>query len=148
MNPTRFRPRERAPRTGRRASVLLEFAFVVPILVTLAVGALEVARAIMVRQVLSDAVRKGCRTAVLPSGTNASITQDVNDVLTLNNINAAAATPTILVNGQSVDASTAKQNDQVSVKVSIPFSAVSWTSPIFLKNGNVESVTLVMLRQG
>jgi Flp pilus assembly protein TadG len=128
--------------------VLLEFAFVVPILIAMAVGALEVARAITVRQVLSDAVRKGCRTAVLPSGTNAAITQDVNNVLTLNNINASAATPTILVNGQSVDASTAKQNDQISVKVSIPFSAISWTSPIFLKNSNVESVTLVMLRQG
>jgi Flp pilus assembly protein TadG len=148
MNQMTSLPHERASRTGRRASVLLEFALALPVLAALAVGALEVARAIMVRQVLSDAVRKGCRTAVLPSGTNAAITQDVNNVLTLNNLDPTAATLTVLVNGQSVDASTAKQNDQVSVQVSIPFAAVSWTTPIFLNASTVQSATLVMRRQG
>jgi Flp pilus assembly protein TadG len=148
MNATTPLPRKRAARTGRRASVLLEFALVLPVLATLAVGALEVARGVMVRQVLSDAIRKGCRTAVLPSGTNAAITLDVNDVLTLNNLDPTAATLTILVNGQPVDAATARQNDQVSVQVSIPFAAVSWTSPFFLKDSTVQSATLVMLRQG
>jgi hypothetical protein len=126
----------------------LEFAFVVPLLAILAVGAMEVARSLMVRQVLSDAARRGCRTAVLPSGSNASITQDVNEVLSDNGIDATAATLTILVNGQPVDPATAKQNDQISIKISIPFAAVSWTTPIFLNNGNIESETLVMLRQG
>lgn len=148
MNRTNVPPRGRAPRTRRRASVLLEFAIVVPFLATLAVGTLEVARALTVRQVLSDAARKGCRTALLPSGSNAAITQDVNDVLSANQIDPAAATVTILVNGQSVDTSTAKQNDHISVQISVPFAAVSWTSPIFLGNRNVETEPLVMLRQG
>ncbi len=148
MKISSFSVREQVSRSRRRASVLLEFAFVIPILATLGIGILEVARAVMVRQILSDAARKGCRTAVLPSGTTATATQDAKDVLTLNNISSTSATVTILVNGVSADASTAKMNDQVSVKVSIPFAAVSWTSPIFLKNNNVESVTLVMLRQG
>jgi Flp pilus assembly protein TadG len=130
--------------------VLLEFAFIVPILAALAVGTLEIARATMVRQILSEAARKGCRTAVLPSGNNASITQDVNDLLSINNLSTTSPplTITVKVNGVTADASTAKQNDQISVKVSIPFSAVSWTKPIILTNSNIESVTLVMLRQG
>src|SRR5579884_219075 len=112
MKISSFSVREQVSRSRRRASVLLEFAFVIPILATLGIGILEVARAVMVRQILSDAARKGCRTAVLPSGTTATATQDAKDVLTLNNISSTSATVTILVNGVSADASTAKMNDQ------------------------------------
>ena len=47
-----------------------------------------------------------------------------------------------------MDASTAQQGDQVSVKVAVPFNKVSWTPLFFFTNASVESETLVMMRQG
>ncbi len=111
-------------------------------------GAFEVARGIIVRQVLTDAARKACRTGALPGKANSDITADVNDILTDNSVPTSAATITILVNGQAVDASTAQQGDQVSVKVAVPFNKVNWTPLMFFTNASIDSETLVMMRQG
>ena len=132
----------------RRAIAAVEFAVVVPFLVLLATGAFEVARGVIVRQVLTDATRKACRTGILPGKANSDITSDVNDILTDNAVPTAAAAITILVNGQAVDVSTAQQGDQVSVKVSVPFNKVNWTPLFFFTNASLESETLVMMRQG
>lgn len=132
----------------RRAIAAVEFAIVLPFLVLLATGTFELARAIMVRQVLTDAARKACRTGSLPGAANSNVTQDVNDILTDNSIATSAATVTILVNGQAVDASTAVNGDQLSVKVSVPFNKVAWTPLFFFTNTSIETETLVMMRQG
>jgi Flp pilus assembly protein TadG len=139
----------RPKRNGlRRAAAAVEFALVAPFLFVLATGTFEMARGIMVRQVLTDAVRKACRNGVLPAHANSNITQDVNDVLSDNAVPTSAATITILVNGVAVDASTAVANDQISVKVSVPFNKVAWTPLFFFTNTSVESETLTMMRQG
>ena len=132
----------------RRAIAAVEFAVVVPFILLLATGAFEVARGIIVRQALTDAARKACRTGALPGEANSNITSDVNDILTDNSIPTSDATITILVNGQAVDASTAQQGDQVSVKVAVPFNKVTWTPLFFFTNTSLESETLVMMRQG
>jgi Flp pilus assembly protein TadG len=136
------------PSRSRRAIAAVEFAVLAPFLFVLAMGAFEVGRAIMVRQTLTDAARKACRTGALPGHANTDITSDINDILSDNNIPTSAATITILVNGQSADAATAQQGDQVSVKVSVPFSKVTWTPLFFFTNASVESEALVMMRQG
>jgi hypothetical protein len=80
---------------------------------------------------------------------NTAITNDVSDVLSENNIPTGGAAITIQVNNQAVDANTAKQNDKISVKVSIPVSQVSWTTTfLFLSSPTVESESVVMLRRG
>jgi Flp pilus assembly protein TadG len=128
----------------------VEFVLVLPFLAVFVNGFVELGRAIMVRQVLNDAARKACRKGILPNQDNTAISQDVTNILTDNfsSTSASDATITILVNGQAVDASTAKKNDQISVKVSMPFADVAWTPPFFLSNNAVESETLVMARQG
>jgi len=133
---------------ARRATAAVEFAVLAPFLFTLAMGAFEVGRAVMGRQVLTDAARKACRTGILPGKANADITSDVNDILTDNGIPTADATVTILVNGAAVDASTANAGDQISVKVSVPAHDITWTAQIFISNANIDSETLVMMRQG
>lgn len=145
-----IRPASRRAASGRvrRAIAAVEFAVLAPFLFTLATGAFEVGRGIMVRQILTDAARKACRTGALPGEANSNITSDVNDILSDNSVPTSAATITILVNGNSVDASTAQQGDQVSVKVAVPFNKVSWTPLFFFTNASVESETLVMMRQG
>jgi Flp pilus assembly protein TadG len=134
----------------RSGAVVAEFALIVPFLVVCLNGMAELGQAMLVRQTLNDAARKGCRTGILPNRASSDIINDVNNILSDNNMptTGSSATVTILVNGQPLDASTAGRGDQISVKVSIPFSSVAWTMPIFLSGNSVESETLVMLRQG
>ena len=50
------------------------------------------------------------------------------------------------MNGANVDASTAVQNDKISVKVAIPVSSVYWMGTVFLASSSVESETVIMMR--
>jgi Flp pilus assembly protein TadG len=138
----------RSPGKSRHAVAAVEFAILAPFLFLLATGTFELARGIMVRQVLTDAVRKACRNGALPGRANSDITNDVNNILSDNVVPTSAATITILVNGAAVDASTAVVKDKISVKVAVPFNKVAWTPLFFFTNASVESETLVMMRQG
>jgi Flp pilus assembly protein TadG len=142
-------PSTRPPRT-RRAVSAVECAFLAPFLALFVIGIAEVARAILVSQVLADAVRYGCRTGIQPGNSTADVTTAVNTVLTNNNIpNSPTATITVSVNGSSTtDASTAVAGDQITVQVSIPFSQVSWGIIHYLGGGATLSSTLIMQRQG
>src|SRR5438874_377208 len=108
----------------RRASVTVEFALVAPFLTFLLLGTFELARGIMVKQMLNDAARKACREGVLPGKGNTDITNQVNDILRDNGFAPTIATIKILVgpagslplNGSAVDALTARPGlDYVSV---------------------------------
>jgi Flp pilus assembly protein TadG len=135
-------------RAGKRRGVAaVEMAVLAPVLVFLTIGMLEMARAMMVKETLTDAARKGCRTGILPNSTNDEVTADVNAVLTSNNITASYATMQILINGAPADVSSAVRNDKISVKVSIPVSQVAWITPLFLPANDIESEAVVMLSQ-
>lgn len=137
----------RLPKRNRRlGAVVVEFALIAPILALFVVGMLELGRAVMVREIVSNAARKGCRSGVLPGRNSTAITNDVNQVLQDNGI-ATAATLDIRVNGVPANAQTAKQGDQISLTVSIPFSAASWTGNFFLTSSSISSETLIMMRQ-
>lgn len=144
----RSRPRSGRPRPAstRRAAVAVEFAFVLPFLMILVLGMFEIGRGIMVKEFLSDASQKGCRTGALPGKTNADITNDVADIMRDSNV--TGYTVTVLVNGVAGDVTTAQRFDQVSVKVSVPTSQVFWVSTFILTATSVESETVVMMRQG
>jgi Flp pilus assembly protein TadG len=110
----------------------------VPFLLVCLNGMAELGQAMLVRQTLNDAARKACRTGILPNRTSSDITQDINNILSDNGYpNTPTANVTILVNGAAVDASTAVRGDQITVKVSIPFSTVAWTLPVFLTGNSV-----------
>jgi Flp pilus assembly protein TadG len=142
-----FPPREQRRRGPRRAAAAVEFALFAPLLAMLVLGMLEIGRALIVKEMLTDAVRKAGRTAILPTKDNAAITAEVNNILADNRIAAPGATVTILVNGQAADARTAARGDRISVRVSVPASQVLWLSPHFLGSGAIESETIIMMRQ-
>ncbi len=134
--------------TAKRDGVAtIEFAFVAVVLVFLTIGMVETARGMMVKETLSNAARRGCRTGILPTATNSGVQTDITNVLTAHNLKYADATVQILVNDKTADVSTAKQNDKISVKVSMPVSKVCWITPLFLAGSNYESETVVMMRQ-
>jgi Flp pilus assembly protein TadG len=143
---TRFGSR-RAKR--RPAAAAAEFALILPFLGMLVFGMIEFSRAMMVGETLSNAARKGCNTGIKPNKTDADIKNDVNNILTDNNIDPTAATITILVRDQPYNpANPPRQFDKVSVQVSIPVSAVYWGGTILLSGQAVQSETVVMMRQG
>src|SRR5262249_48367580 len=134
-------------RTSRReAAAAVEFAMVLPFIVTAFLGMIEISRALLVKETLSNAAQRGCRTASLPGKANTDITSDVSDVLSQAGI--SGYTTKVLVNDVETDVKSASRNDMVSVKISVPVSQVFWLTTFFVTSSMVESETVIMLRQG
>jgi hypothetical protein len=123
----------------------------------LVLGTFEIARGIMIKQLLNDAARKACRVGVLPGKSDTDITAAVNNIITDNKLPVGDVTITIMVGSEAgglssaavANSNTARPGlDFVSVKVSIPTSKVFWAGTFFLTNTSIESETVVMLRQG
>src|SRR5947209_5626474 len=93
----RSRPDHRGAARRRRGIAATEFAILAPFLTILILGTFELSRGIMVKEVLNDAARKGCRTAIQPLMANSDVTTAVNNILTDNGISTASASLTIQV---------------------------------------------------
>jgi Flp pilus assembly protein TadG len=146
ISATHTLPHAPACRPSRRAAVVVEFALVLPFITTLVLGMVEIGHGMMVKETLSDAAQKACRTAAQTGKTTAQAQTDVDNIMEDNNI--TGYTTVILLNNSPTDIKNAKHNDQVSVSVSVPVANVFWTTSFFLPVQNVESEVVVMLRQG
>ena len=129
----------------RKATATVEFAIIAPILAALMLGMIEVTRAIQVKNYLTDTARSGCRIAIEPGSSNASVTSSVHAILNSHGIDPGAATITILVNDAVADLSSARKYDRISVRVAVPINRVNWVTPLFLGSTAIESETLVMM---
>jgi hypothetical protein len=136
--------------SARSGAAAAEFAVIAPFLVFLFLGVFELARGLMIKQMLNDAARKACRTGVLPGKSNSDITAEVNNILSDNGVPTADATIVITISpsGATNVSSAVPGVDSVKVKVSIPVSDVYWMGTYFLPGSDVESESVVMLKQG
>lgn len=126
LNQAEIPTRAARQRVGRRrGAAAAEFALVLPVFFMIVLGIIELARVFMVVHLLSDAARKGCRTAAVKGSSTADISGIISDLLTNESISGSAATITVTVNSASADASTAVSGDRIQVTVSVPASAVS-----------------------
>jgi Flp pilus assembly protein TadG len=140
--------RGRVPASGdRRGVAAVEFVVLAPCLIIFLLGTFEMARGLMVKEVLNDAARRACRLGIQPNKANADVTATIANIMKDNNMPTTHVTTTIQVNGATVDCSTAQQNDKVSVKISIPTSDTFWISTFFLKSSSLESDSITMMRQ-
>ncbi|MCH7993958.1 MAG: pilus assembly protein [Planctomycetes bacterium] len=98
----------------RRGSAVVEFAVVLPLLLTILFGIIEYGYVFMVRQSLQHAAREGCRLASLQTSVPpyANVIQRVNDVMAP--INVPINTPTV-TQGPCAE----------TVEVSVPYASVS-----------------------
>jgi len=138
---TRCRIIGRTPGNSRRGAAVAEFALIAPVFLTLTVGCIELGRAVIVQQLLTNASREGARVAGYDTTSSSStVTTAVNNYLTSVNISGATTTvspsPSGLADGQ-----------QISVTVGIPFSSVSWLPHPFFLGGQTLQATSVMVRQ-
>jgi len=137
--PLRGRFFHRGATSNREGAAVVEFAIVAPMLFLLVFGMIDIGRAIMVQNLITNAARDGARTAVLDGATAGSVEQQVQAYLASSSVpgTTVTVTPNPLPD----------INDPVSVRVQVPFSAVSWLpSSWFLSNTNLEA-TVVMRRE-
>ncbi len=154
----RATPRPRgAGASLRRGAVIVELAILAPVLVALMLGMIELSRAVMVKQVLTGAARKGARTGILHIYGNTDIQNDVTNVMTDNGFDSTRFNPPTLgyinitvtdPSGNTLtDALDAPAGSTVTVQVGIPVSSFAWIPPVYMGATTIESDVIVMMKQ-
>jgi Flp pilus assembly protein TadG len=129
----------------RGGAVAVEFAFVLPVLVTILLGLWEVGRIIQVQQLLSNSAREGCRVAaqgltinstgdptqIMTSTGSVNVKQTVYNYLTQAGLNLSMDDLTVtfqFLNGDTskTDPYQATKGQKFQVTVSVPLSKVEW----------------------
>ena len=122
----------------RRGASMVEFAFVAPVFFTLILGIVELGRACMVQELLTEAARRGCRAGVIEGTSSTKIKSAVTDYLTGLGVNGENVG--ISVNDASVDTVEAQNMPaytELTVVVSIPASSCTWMPASFFLSGTI-----------
>jgi Flp pilus assembly protein TadG len=152
-----------SPRQTRSAVAAVEMAFVVPVLALMMLGMFELSRGVMVKQILTGAARKGCRTGIVQAFGNSDIINDATNVMRDNGFTSSQFNPNppsgtsaigainITVTDPSgntwTDAMNAPSGSSVAVQVVIPATSVNWVSSLFMTKSMFESDLVVMMKQ-
>lgn len=123
-----------------RAAAIVEFAVVLPLLLTILFGIIEYGWVFMVRQTLQSAAREGCRLAVLQTVTEpyTDVTNRVNDVMA----------PTGLTTYDIAMTHSTAESPLETVTVSIPYTDVSLMGGFFGEHSFDIAGTCSMRKEG
>lgn len=127
----------RSHRFSRRGASLVEFAFVAPVFFMMVLGLIEIGRACMVTELLTEAARRACRAGVIEGSSSAQMQSAASDYLSSVGINGETAN--VYVNDQpagSTNVSTMPAYTEMTVVVIVPISDVAWT-PIWFVPGSL-----------
>jgi Flp pilus assembly protein TadG len=103
----------------------------------LMLGTWEVGRMVQVGQILENAVREGGRSAATGQNTNSQVQQTVLNYLNNAGLPSTLATVTVTdLTNPGTDCSNATDLDQLQIKVTLPFSAVRWSSAKLVTNSS------------
>lgn len=136
----------RSMRDGRRAIAAVELAVVMPVFLLLVIGVIEVGRAVMVQQILTNASREGARRAVLEQSTTTEVESIVRDYLARNSINGASASIELTDSGGATISNLAALSfgDPITVEVSISHNSVGWLPSSFFMGNAIMSAASTM----
>jgi Flp pilus assembly protein TadG len=129
------RPRLRA-RNERLGATSVELALIIPVLLAAILGIIEVGRGLMAIHLLNNAAQAGCRTGIISGKATSDISTAVNSALTAAGISGDSVTVT--VNDGSADASSASTGDEITVKVTVPVTSVSWVPGLKYLSGTLQ----------
>jgi Flp pilus assembly protein TadG len=112
-------------RPARRVGATsVEFTVAGLVFFIMILGIFEIGRAFMVQHLLTNAAREGCRFGVLQGVTSPQIQTAVTNRLAQQGIAGDAAS--VQVNDGTTDAQFAQSGDEITVKVTVPVSKVTW----------------------
>ncbi|MFN4260919.1 MAG: TadE/TadG family type IV pilus assembly protein [Gemmataceae bacterium] len=111
-------------RSRRRGAAAVEFAFNATVLFMIIFGMIEIGRGIMVRHLLNNAARVGARAGIIEGTSTSQIVTTVRNQLIGYGI-ADNVQVTVLVNGQSGDASNAQAGDTITVVAAVPANSTT-----------------------
>ncbi len=119
-------PRHR--RYGRRAVAAVEFAAVLPLILTLLLGIWEVGRLIEIQQLLHNATREAGRQASTGQLSSDQVKQVVLDTLGSEGLPTGNVVVTVKdLTTPSADVSSANYLDQIQITATIPYSDVNFS---------------------
>jgi Flp pilus assembly protein TadG len=127
----------RSNRKVRSAVSIVEFAFVAPIFILMVLGIVEIGRACMVTELLTEAARRACRQGVLEGTSSTTIQSTATDFLTGVGISGESAT--VYVNdvpAGTTNVAAMPAYTEVTVVVTVPIANVTWT-PIWFVTGSL-----------
>ncbi len=104
-----------------RGTAIIEFAVVLPLLLTILFGIIEFGYVFMVRQTLQHAAREGCRTAILQTSTAAGVTARITEAMDPTGLAGYTVSRTVATNSNPVE----------TVSLSVPYSEVSLVGGFF-----------------
>jgi Flp pilus assembly protein TadG len=106
---------------------MLEMAIILPVLLLLLLGILEMGRVVMIYQIATNATREAARQAVVPGATDSGVLSTCNTYLDRGGISSTGRTVQILNGGGSSSSLAAIGSHQpVTIRVQIPFSENTW----------------------
>jgi Flp pilus assembly protein TadG len=120
-------PRRHARKT-RRGVAAVEFAAVLPAVMVLLMGIIEVGRLIEIQQVLSNACREGVRQASTGQLTNTQVQAVVTQYVTVAGFSTTGMIVTVTDVTQGGDVSAASYLDRLQVSSTYPYQNVAWST--------------------
>ena len=127
----------------RRGVAAVEMALVLPVFITLTLGVVELGRAIMVAQIMTNAAREAARMAIIDGSSNTTVSNSAKSFLaTAAKVSQDDVTVTITTSttGGGNSVANAKPQDLVTVNLSLPASKISWITPKYLAGKNLTAM--------
>jgi Flp pilus assembly protein TadG len=125
--------------TVRRGTAATETAVVLPLLLTLVFGSMEMANAVFLRQSLNMAAYEAAKVVTRPGNNQALATTRAAEILTLREVTTYTLTFT-----PNVVTATAR-GTEVTVTITAPASNLSY-GPVRIMSGQTMSTSVVMVR--
>ena len=119
-------------RQGRRGLAVVECAVILPVVVLLIMGAVELSRAVMVQHVLQEAAQAACRVYMVEPTTQQNA-QDMIDQAML----AAGVTGYTVTFNPLTKPEIDTPMEPVTVTVTVPYNTVGWFSPTYLSGADL-----------
>jgi Flp pilus assembly protein TadG len=126
-------------REGRRGVAAVEFAIIAPVFLIMLFGIIEMGRAIMVQQIITNASREGARRAIVENATTSEVQTVVNSYLASTSVSSGVSVTVSPAPGPSVGF-----GDPVAVTVTVPFNNVSWLPTPWILGGKQLTATSSM----
>jgi hypothetical protein len=109
----------------RPGAVAMELALILPVLLMLILGIIEVGRAMMVRQIVTSAAREGARRAIIPGATDDEVLGMVDDYLVGSTLGAASRNVQILdADNEEVSIADVPLHEIIQIRVTVPYDEV------------------------